>query len=184
RSSSAASRASRMRATLRWCRASAPTPATSRARQRITSRRSGAGRSCRSGWRRRAPRRCARSFMKTDFGVYIHFPYCLSKCPYCDFASRAESVIPQQRYTDAVLRELRVRAAEFPGREAISIYFGGGTPSLWDPPQLGRVLREIRSLWSVRAGAEVTLEANPGTTDEERFAAFRELGVTRLAIGV
>jgi len=74
-----------------------------------------------------------------QFGVYIHFPYCLSKCPYCDFASRAEAVIPQRRYTDAVLRELATRAAQFPGREAISIYFGGGTPSLWDPPELGRV---------------------------------------------
>jgi putative oxygen-independent coproporphyrinogen III oxidase len=119
-----------------------------------------------------------------QFGVYIHFPYCLSKCPYCDFASRAEAVIPQQRYTDSVVRELRVRAAQFPGRNAISIYFGGGTPSLWDPAQLGRVLREIRSLWSVEPDAEVTLEANPGTTDEERFAAFRELGVNRLSIGV
>jgi putative oxygen-independent coproporphyrinogen III oxidase len=119
-----------------------------------------------------------------QFGVYIHFPYCLSKCPYCDFASRAEAVIPQERYTDSVVRELRVRAAQFPGRKAISIYFGGGTPSLWDPAQLGRVLQEIRSLWSVEPDAEVTLEANPGTTDEERFAAFRELGVNRLSIGV
>jgi oxygen-independent coproporphyrinogen-3 oxidase len=119
-----------------------------------------------------------------QFGVYIHFPYCLSKCPYCDFASRAEAVIPQQRYTDAVLRELEGRAEQFPDREAISIYFGGGTPSLWDPPQLGRVLREIRSLWRIRSDAEVTLEANPGTTDEERFAAFRDLGVNRLSIGV
>jgi oxygen-independent coproporphyrinogen-3 oxidase len=118
------------------------------------------------------------------FGVYIHFPYCLSKCPYCDFASRSEAVIPQQRYTDAVLRELRTRAAQFPGRDAVSIYFGGGTPSLWDPEQLGRVLREVRALWSVRPDAEVTLEANPGTTDEERFTAFRELGVNRLSIGV
>ncbi|HEY4883682.1 MAG TPA: radical SAM family heme chaperone HemW [Myxococcales bacterium] len=119
-----------------------------------------------------------------QFGVYIHFPYCLSKCPYCDFASRAEAVIPQQRYTDAVLRELRARAAQFPHREAVSIYFGGGTPSLWDPPQLGRVLGGIGALWRVRPDAEVTLEANPGTTDEERFTAFRELGVNRLSIGV
>ena len=119
-----------------------------------------------------------------QFGVYIHFPYCLSKCPYCDFASRAEAVIPQQRYTDSVVRELRVRAAQFPDRRPISIYFGGGTPSLWDPAELGRVVREIRSLWSVEPDAEVTLEANPGTTDEERFAAFRELGVNRLSIGV
>jgi len=119
-----------------------------------------------------------------QFGIYIHFPYCLSKCPYCDFASRAEAVIPQRRYTDAVLRELRSRAEQFPGREAVSIYFGGGTPSLWSPSELGRVLREIRSLWSVRPDAEVTLEANPGTTDEERFTAFRELGVNRLSVGV
>jgi len=118
------------------------------------------------------------------FGIYVHFPYCLSKCPYCDFASRAEAVIPQERYTEAVVRELRARATQFGGREAVSVYFGGGTPSLWDPPQLGRVLREIRSLWSVEGDAEVTLEANPGTTDEARFSAFRELGVNRLSIGV
>ncbi|MGZ6142189.1 MAG: radical SAM family heme chaperone HemW, partial [Myxococcales bacterium] len=118
------------------------------------------------------------------FGVYVHFPYCLSKCPYCDFASRAEKVIPQERYTEAVLRELSVRAKEFAGREAISVYFGGGTPSLWDPPQFARVLREIRSLWKVLPEAEITLEANPGTTDEERFAAFRQAGANRLSIGV
>ena len=118
------------------------------------------------------------------FGIYVHFPYCLSKCPYCDFASRAEAVIPQERYTSAVLRELRARAAQFPGREAVSVYFGGGTPSLWEPPLLGRVLREIRALFPVRPDAEVTLEANPGTTDEARFTAFRELGVNRLSIGV
>src|SRR5215467_5560850 len=97
-----------------------------------------------------------------DFGVYIHYPYCLSKCPYCDFASRAEKVIPQERYTAAVLRELGARAGEFAGREAISIYFGGGTPSLWDPPLFARVLRRVRSLWKVRDGAEITIEANPG----------------------
>ena len=118
------------------------------------------------------------------FGVYIHFPYCLSKCPYCDFSSRAETVIPQQRYTEAVLRELDARAREFAGREAVSIYFGGGTPSLWDPPLFARVLRAVRSLWSVRADAEITLEANPGTTDEDRFAAFREAGANRISIGV
>ena len=118
------------------------------------------------------------------FGVYIHFPYCLSKCPYCDFASRAETVIPQQRYTEAVLRELDARAREFAGREAVSIYFGGGTPSLWDPPLFARVLRAVRSLWSVTADAEITLEANPGTTDEDRFAAFREAGANRISIGV
>jgi putative oxygen-independent coproporphyrinogen III oxidase len=118
------------------------------------------------------------------FGIYIHFPYCLSKCPYCDFASRAEAVVPQERYTAAVLRELSFRAKQTGPREADSIYFGGGTPSLWDPPLFSRVLREVRSLWKVKPGAEVTLEANPGTTDAERFAAYREAGVNRLSIGV
>ena len=118
------------------------------------------------------------------FGVYIHFPYCLSKCPYCDFASRAEAVIPQERYTGAILRELRARREVTGEREADSIYFGGGTPSLWDPPHVARVLREVHVLWQVRPGAEITLEANPGTTDEERLAAFREAGVNRLSIGV
>ena len=117
-------------------------------------------------------------------GVYIHYPYCLSKCPYCDFASRAEAVIPQERYTGAVLAELRARAPQFEGREAVSIFFGGGTPSLWEPALFARVLREVQSLWPVRAGAEITLEANPGTTDEARFAAFRSYGVNRLSIGV
>src|SRR5256885_11135962 len=121
-----------------------------------------------------------------QLGIYIHFPYCLSKCPYCDFASRAEAVIPQERYTEAVLRELRARAPEFaePPRQAVSVYFGGGTPSLWDPHQVSRVLAACRELFDVQEGAEVTLEANPGTTDEGRFTAFRALGVNRLSIGV
>ena len=119
-----------------------------------------------------------------QFGVYVHFPYCLSKCPYCDFASRAEKVIPQERYTDAVLRDLRDQRARFGDREAVSVYFGGGTPSLWEPAQFRRVLDEVRALWRIAPGAEITLEANPGTTDEERFAAFRSFGVNRLSIGV
>ncbi|HYR18658.1 MAG TPA: radical SAM family heme chaperone HemW [Myxococcales bacterium] len=120
----------------------------------------------------------------SDIGVYIHFPYCLSKCPYCDFASRAEKVIPQERYTRAILRELRERAPEFAGRRAVSIYFGGGTPSLWDPEGVDGVLREVRTRFEVAPSAEVTLEANPGTTDEVRFSAFRAAGVNRLSIGV
>jgi putative oxygen-independent coproporphyrinogen III oxidase len=119
-----------------------------------------------------------------EIGVYIHFPYCLSKCPYCDFASRAEAVIPQERYTRAVLRELGEVAPAFAGGTAVSIYFGGGTPSLWDPACVDAVLREARAGFDVAPSAEVTLEANPGTTDETRFAAFRAAGVNRLSIGV
>ncbi|HWE23733.1 MAG TPA: radical SAM family heme chaperone HemW [Myxococcales bacterium] len=119
-----------------------------------------------------------------EIGVYIHFPYCLSKCPYCDFASRAEQVIPQERYTRAVVRELECRAPHFAGRTAISIYFGGGTPSLWEPECVDLVLLKIRELFDVAESPEVTLEANPGTTDEARFASFRSAGVNRLSIGV
>jgi putative oxygen-independent coproporphyrinogen III oxidase len=122
------------------------------------------------------------------FGVYIHFPYCLSKCPYCDFASRAEKVIPHERYADAVVKELRARAPAFQEgfveRRAVSVYFGGGTPSLWDPACVARVIAEVRALFPVEQDAEVTLEANPGTTDEARFSAFRAGGVNRLSIGV
>ena len=120
------------------------------------------------------------------FGIYLHFPYCLSKCPYCDFASRAEAVIPHHRYAEAMVRELRARAPEFaePARTAISIYLGGGTPSLWEPACVARVIEECRALFPIAPGAEVTLEANPGTTDEARFAAFRAAGVNRLSIGV
>lgn len=120
-------------------------------------------------------------------GVYVHFPYCLSKCPYCDFASRAEAVIPQERYTEAILRELKTQSARFaqgPKRRAVSVYFGGGTPSLWEPKLFARVLSEIRALFDVEAAAEITLEANPGTTDEGRFSAFRAAGANRLSIGV
>jgi putative oxygen-independent coproporphyrinogen III oxidase len=121
-----------------------------------------------------------------DFGVYVHFPYCLSKCHYCDFASRAEAVIPQRRYTDAILRELRAQAPLFQGagRRAVSIYFGGGTPSLWEPALFAEVLREAKGLFGVPDAAEITLEANPGTTDEARFTAFRAAGANRISIGV
>lgn len=117
------------------------------------------------------------------FGIYIHFPYCLSKCPYCDFASRAAPVIPHERYGDAILREAELRANEFPSRTVTSIFFGGGTPSMWDPKQVARVLSGLRASYPWAADIEVTLEANPGASDESRFTAYREAGVNRLSIG-
>lgn len=118
------------------------------------------------------------------FGVYLHFPYCLSKCPYCDFASQVEQVVPHRRYADAVLRELEQRAPAFAGRKVETIYVGGGTPSLWEPSCLGEVLAAVRARFEVAEGAEVTVEANPGASDAERFSAFRALGVNRLSIGM
>ncbi|MBX5482636.1 MAG: radical SAM family heme chaperone HemW [Myxococcaceae bacterium] len=121
------------------------------------------------------------------FGVYVHFPYCLSKCPYCDFASIVARQIPEARYAEAIARELELRIAAVPslaGRAVESVYFGGGTPSLWDPTHVRRVLDLLRArLWIV-PDAEVTLEANPGAADAERFAGYRAAGINRLSIGV
>ena len=117
------------------------------------------------------------------FGLYVHFPWCLSKCPYCDFASRAAPVIPHERYTDALLRELDLRADRFPSRPATSVFFGGGTPSMWDAPQVARLLGALRARYPFAPNAEVTLEANPGAADEARFSAYRAAGVNRLSIG-
>lgn len=120
-------------------------------------------------------------------GVYVHFPYCLSKCPYCDFASTVARGIPEERYTKAVLDELAARATRtegLPGRAADSVFFGGGTPSLWDPRHVGAVLDAIARQVGIAPGAEITLEANPGASDEARFAGYRAAGVNRLSIGV
>ncbi|HZA51178.1 MAG TPA: radical SAM family heme chaperone HemW [Myxococcaceae bacterium] len=120
-------------------------------------------------------------------GVYVHFPYCLSKCPYCDFASIAARQVPEARYADAIMEEQRLRLLAFPaleGREVHSVYLGGGTPSLWHPSFVARVLRGIADRVRVARGAEVTLEANPGASDASRFAGYREAGVNRLSIGV
>jgi oxygen-independent coproporphyrinogen-3 oxidase len=118
------------------------------------------------------------------FGLYVHFPYCLSKCPYCDFASTAAKVVPQERYTRALLTELQRRAQGLSGRQLDSIYFGGGTPSLWDPRYVEQVLDEAARLFQIAFGAEVTLEANPGAADATRFAGYAKAGINRLSIGV
>lgn len=126
----------------------------------------------------------ARMIPFARFGVYLHFPYCLSKCPYCDFASQVAEVVPHRRYADAMLRELEVRAPAFAGRKVETIYVGGGTPSLWDPACLASVLTALRARFEVSPDAEFTLEANPGAADSDRFEAFKALGVNRLSIGM
>lgn len=120
---------------------------------------------------------------RRPFGVYVHFPYCTFHCPYCDFAVSTDPV-PQSRYTDGVLAELEARAAGFAGLECRSLYLGGGTPSLWDPEQVARVVALARRRLSLPPGAEVTLEANPESADEGRLRAFRDAGVSRFSIGV
>jgi putative oxygen-independent coproporphyrinogen III oxidase len=120
-------------------------------------------------------------------GVYVHFPYCLRRCPYCDFAIRVQRVVPGERYADAVLRELDLRIADHPewrGRDIDSVYLGGGTPSLWDPAQVARVLEGINRQSPLAGDVEVTLEANPEVADGARLAGYRVAGVNRLSIGL
>jgi oxygen-independent coproporphyrinogen-3 oxidase len=119
-------------------------------------------------------------------GVYVHFPWCLQKCPYCDFFSLATErpSIPHTAYADAVLRELERRAAELHEPPALgSLFFGGGTPSLWEPRELGLVLRRIVELFPVRGPVEITAECNPSSFDERRAAELLEAGVNRVSIG-
>ena len=119
--------------------------------------------------------------------VYVHFPYCARKCPYCDFASIGidRSHIPHEAYADAVLRELDWRRKALEGRSLVSIFVGGGTPSLWQPEALGRVLAGVRARFASEvADLEITVECNPSSLDAGRAQALTAAGVTRLSIGV
>ena len=117
------------------------------------------------------------------FGIYVHFPWCSSRCPYCDFAVTTDRPIPGDRYAAAVEAELRLRAPVFAGHPCATLYLGGGTPSLWEPEAIARVVEAARRL-GLPAGAEVTIEANPESADAARARAWRDAGVTRVSIGV
>ncbi|MGD0677230.1 MAG: radical SAM family heme chaperone HemW [Polyangiaceae bacterium] len=117
-------------------------------------------------------------------GVYVHFPWCLAKCPYCDFVSYVASEIDHAAYADAVIRELDARADLVAGKHVESIFFGGGTPSLWRPSELGRVLESLRARLDVSLDVEVTVECNPTSLDVDRARALVGVGVNRLSIGV
>jgi oxygen-independent coproporphyrinogen-3 oxidase len=119
------------------------------------------------------------------FGVYVHWPFCASKCPYCDFNSHVRHVAPDQaRFVAAFARELGTAARRTPGRTVSSIFLGGGTPSLMEPATVGAVLDTIARLWTVAPDCEVTLEANPTSVEAERFRGFRAAGVNRVSLGV
>lgn len=124
--------------------------------------------------------------MEPSFGVYVHFPWCKQKCPYCDFLSLATSPesIPQRAYTDAVLAELDRRGPLLEGRAVHSIFFGGGTPSLWEPRELGRVLAAIVARAEPGARPEITVECNPSSFDQRVATGLLEAGVNRLSLGV
>ena len=117
-------------------------------------------------------------------GVYIHFPWCLAKCPYCDFVSYVTPVIDHAGYADAVLREMDARAPSLSGRQVETVFFGGGTPSLWEAGELGRVLAGVHERFDVADRLEVTVECNPTSLDPDRARALLDTGVNRLSIGV
>ncbi|MCC6810971.1 MAG: radical SAM family heme chaperone HemW [Deltaproteobacteria bacterium] len=121
-----------------------------------------------------------------DVAVYVHFPYCLQKCPYCDFNSYAPRTRePYAPYTTAVLRELDARLPEIAGGRLRSIFFGGGTPSLWEPSAIAAVRERIERAFPDRdAAIEVTLEANPGAVERGKLADFKAAGITRVSMGV
>ncbi len=118
--------------------------------------------------------------------LYVHFPWCIKKCPYCDFNSHEQSKdgIQEQRYIDAVIADLEAALPLIWGRSIHSIFIGGGTPSLFSPEAMDRLLGGIRARLRLEADCEITMEANPGTFERDRFKAFRAAGVTRLSIGV
>ena len=118
------------------------------------------------------------------FALYVHWPFCLSKCPYCDFNSHARERVDAARWQRAYLAELDRAAGETAGRTLTSVFFGGGTPSLMPPETAAAILERVRALWPAAPDIEITLEANPGASEAARFRAFREAGVNRLSIGV
>lgn len=117
--------------------------------------------------------------------LYIHIPWCVRKCPYCDFNSHAAGPsLPEEEYVDALLADLDADQAHAHGRELTSIFFGGGTPSLFSAKSLGRLLEGVQRRVPFASDIEITLEANPGTFEQAKFRDYRSLGINRLSIGV
>jgi len=116
--------------------------------------------------------------------LYLHLPWCARKCPYCDFNSfTAHTTPPRARYVDAVIRDLEQVSHEAEGRELLSVFIGGGTPSLFSPAEIGTLIAAVRARFELPAGAEITMEANPGTVDCGSPAGYLEAGVNRLSVG-
>ncbi len=122
--------------------------------------------------------------MKQTLAVYVHWPFCQSKCPYCDFNSHVANFVDHQRWRAALLKELAHFAAETPDRAVVSVFFGGGTPSLMDPQTVAAVIDAIQEHWPTASDVEITLEANPTSAEAARFLALRIAGINRLSIGV
>ena len=124
------------------------------------------------------------NWQEGGFGLYLHWPFCQSKCPYCDFNSHVAATIDQNRWQAAYLAEIDRLAARTPGRILETVFFGGGTPSLMDPALVGAIIDRIRARWRMVNDPEITLEANPGSVEAGRFREFRAAGVNRVSMGV
>jgi len=118
------------------------------------------------------------------FGLYLHWPYCESKCPYCDFNSHVASHIDQKQWQQAYLSEIDRVGQQTKGRVLSSVYFGGGTPSLMEPGLVAAIIERIRATWPMVNDPEITLEANPGSVEAGRFCGFQQAGVTRVSMGM
>ncbi len=120
----------------------------------------------------------------TDIGIYIHWPFCESKCAYCDFNSHVRETVDQARWREALLRELHEEAMLTQGRRVVSIFFGGGTPSLMPPDTVAALISCVKKNWPTTTDLEITLEANPSSVEAEKFAAFAAAGVNRVSLGI
>ncbi len=118
------------------------------------------------------------------FGLYVHWPFCEAKCPYCDFNSHVSRNINKKQWLTSYLSELKRSASETPDRVLNTIFFGGGTPSLMNPETVSAIIDEARALWHSANDMEITLEANPGSVEAGRFAAYRDAGVNRISMGI
>lgn len=119
-----------------------------------------------------------------QFGIYIHWPFCAAKCPYCDFNSHVADTIDHEAWRRSYAREIAHYAQMTPGRTVTSVFFGGGTPSLMEPHTAARIIEDIHKHWVVSDDCEITLEANPTSVEVEKFRAFRSAGINRVSIGV
>lgn len=128
--------------------------------------------------------RLAEDWQNGGFGLYIHWPFCQAKCPYCDFNSHVAREIDQSAWAEAYLRELDRYAEMLPGRVLNAVFFGGGTPSLMDPDVVAAILERVSQRWPVANDLEVTLEANPGSVEAGRFRAYAQGGVSRISMGI
>ena len=123
-------------------------------------------------------------WQNAGFGVYIHWPFCMHKCPYCDFNSHVSREIDQAKWREALLSDIRRSAEELPDRQVDTVFFGGGTPSLMPPETVAAVIEEIGKVWRLHPDAEISLEANPTSVEAGRFAGYSDAGVNRVSMGI